>query len=264
MLRRFSICAGRMPIKHNFRGRPALHLPMVNVMQRRFYALYETDVVRIFGAIRGKDTPGSFKTAEQEKNREGGVVDQNRPLGKLPSEDLYTLCQAPIWNAHKEQMIREIMKKDSTNEINAKLRCREMFEQVRYLRKIQQTPFIMGLGAWLGAAYWAVPNTFGLHTTLNFNENYVTTQVPQPEDLETVFEVGTWSWAWMEPMTGTFTFVICCLQMSKMLLRKSGYNTWGEFCTKMRLNSLKKKYPQYHSHFMEGFVETITVHKRRF
>ena len=59
---------------------------------------------------------------------------------------------------------------------------------------------------------------FDLGTALWFNEQFVTTEVASPEDLETILEVGSWTWGWMEPPMGQLSFFLLCLQWSRQQL----------------------------------------------
>ena len=45
-----------------------------------------------------------------------------------------------------------------------------------------------------------------------FNDVMVTTDIPPPEDLETVLETGSWAWNWMEPPLGQLSFFLLCVQ----------------------------------------------------
>ena len=76
-------------------------------------------------------------------------------------------------------------------------------------------PYICGIGLASGAAFAALPMVFDLNTTVWFNESYVTVERPEEQDLETTLEVGSWSWSWMEPPLGTFSFSLLCLQFSR-------------------------------------------------
>jgi hypothetical protein len=76
-------------------------------------------------------------------------------------------------------------------------------------------PYTVGIGLASTAAFVSLPMVFDLTTAIWFNEGYVTTDVPEPRDLETHLEVGSWTWNWMEPPLGTFSFSLLCLQFSR-------------------------------------------------
>lgn len=73
-------------------------------------------------------------------------------------------------------------------------------------------PFHISALAMLVGGVASVPLVFDLTTVEYFNQVYVTADVPPQKDLETWLEVGSWSWNWMEPVLGTGTFLLLCLQ----------------------------------------------------
>ena len=50
-------------------------------------------------------------------------------------------------------------------------------------------PYQIGIGMGVTAAFASIPLVFDLSTAEWFNKLYVTTDVPEPEDLETMLEV---------------------------------------------------------------------------
>ena len=76
-------------------------------------------------------------------------------------------------------------------------------------------PYFIGIGGGMIAAFGSLPMVFDLHTAMWFNEIYVTTDVPEQRDLETMLEVGSWTWNWMEPPLGALSFSLLCLQYAR-------------------------------------------------
>ena len=76
-------------------------------------------------------------------------------------------------------------------------------------------PYNIGIAAGVGGGLYSFPMVFDLSTAKWFNKHYVTTDIPPPEDLETMYEVGNWTWNWMEPPLGTISFFILCMQMAR-------------------------------------------------
>ena len=83
---------------------------------------------------------------------------------------------------------------------------------------LQALPYTIATTAAIVAALGSVQMVFDLDTALWFNERFVTTDVPEPKDLETFLEAGTWTWQWMEPPLGTFSFILLCLQFSRYVV----------------------------------------------
>ena len=55
-------------------------------------------------------------------------------------------------------------------------------------------PYYAGITIALGAGFASFPLVFDLGTADWFNANFVTTDIPESEDLETALEVGAWTW----------------------------------------------------------------------
>ena len=91
-------------------------------------------------------------------------------------------------------------------------------------------PYFVGIGVGFVAAWGCLPLVFDLTTAEWFNTAYVTTEHPQPEDLETWLEVGAWTWNWMEPWTGTICFQLLALQCEFLLFLVAFFCVCGLFC----------------------------------
>lgn len=76
-------------------------------------------------------------------------------------------------------------------------------------------PYKIGIATGIICAFGSLPMVFDINTALPFNEAYVTTDVPENQDLETMLEVGSWTWNWMEPPLGTLSFALLSLQFSR-------------------------------------------------
>jgi len=239
-------------------------LPVSTALHRPF----STNVVGGPGAVIYDDMATTAQRLEKSKvktkvaeSTHGPKVNHKRPLKNLSNNDLYILCQSSIWNAHKENMLREIMRRDKLDEKTALQTARFLFERSQYIARMHSVPIVTGLTGWLAVGLWAIPNTFGLKTAEWFNKHYVTTEVPEPEDLETIFEVGAWTWNWMEPVMGTFTFVIVCLQMAKAFMKKCGISSYSSVMLRSRIKYMQRSYPQYNPYIVGGFVRAITLDK---
>ena len=94
---------------------------------------------------------------------------------------------------------------------------------------------------------------FDLDTALWFNENYVTTEVASPEDLETWLEVGAWSWSWMEPWTGTISFQLLALQFMRLQMLNVGFRPYTGWVIGARQKRLARMYPEYSGPQLEQY-----------
>jgi hypothetical protein len=93
----------------------------------------------------------------------------------------------------------------------------------------------------------------------NFNEHFVTTDVPEAKDLETVFEVGSWSWNWMEPILGQVSFFLLCLQFSRAQIQKLGIKPYTEVVKSFRANRLAAAFPKYDAGVLKGYSKATSL-----
>lgn len=67
----------------------------------------------------------------------------------------------------------------------------------REMMYLLSLPYQVGIGVALLSGALSLPLVFHRPTAHWFNNNFVTTAIPEPEDLETILEIGAWSWNWM-------------------------------------------------------------------
>lgn len=129
-----------------------------------------------------------------------------------------------------------------------------MFEHIaednRRDMPLASLPFEIGFGAAFIGGLASIPLVFDLDTVAWFNERYVTSELPGPEDLETWLEVGAASWGWMEPVLGQVSFFLLCMQFSRAQLQNLGIRPYFNWQRDNRARMLCKKYPQYDAEFL--------------
>merc|ERR1711920_532358 len=91
------------------------------------------------------------------------------------------------------------------------------------------------------------------------NKHFVTTSVPEPEDLETVWEVGSWAWNWMEPPLGVASFVLLTMQLTRAQMQNMDVRPYTQWVKGWRANRLSKMYPQYNEDIIKDFAETASL-----
>jgi hypothetical protein len=121
-------------------------------------------------------------------------------------------------DAIRERLVREVMRVDSIEWVEAT-------QQVDTIRDTNQSgllgvkfPYYVGITIGFVSAWGCLPLVFDLPTAEWFNTAYVTTEHPQPEDVETWLEVGAWTWNWMEPLLGTISFQLLALQCTCQMM----------------------------------------------
>lgn len=82
---------------------------------------------------------------------------------------------------------------------------------------------------------------------------YVTTDIPEPKDLETVLECGSWTWNWMEPPLGQISFALLCLQFGRAQMQNMGIRPYTDMVLQRRAESLSAKFPQYDSKIIQAY-----------
>ena len=99
--------------------------------------------------------------------------------------------------ALEEMLKRHIMKVDKVDYHQACLVLEEIEKVNHKWEHFMALPFQIAILTCGAGALLAFPLVFHLPTVEYFNEYYVTAEHPQPKELETWLEVGSWSWNWM-------------------------------------------------------------------
>ena len=159
--------------------------------------------------------------------------------------------------AIRERMVRDVMKVDSVDHVEAETKVQEIEQAAKSGLAMSRLPYRVGIAAALVAGFGSIPMCFDLHTVLWFNEQYVTMDVEDAKNLETWLEVGSWSWNWMEPLLGQASFFLLCLQYSRDQMKNIGMKTYTERVKDKRGAKLVEKFPQYNGIVVAEFGRTI-------
>jgi hypothetical protein len=168
-----------------------------------------------------------------------------RHPSEMSNELLIQLAYSGDFAACEERLIREIMAVDYLSWEDASKVMLKMKEDNQSGMLMIRTPYKVGLFTSIFAGAASLPMVFSLKTALWFNEDYVTTDVPEPRDLETFLEVGSWTWNWMEPPLGTISFVLLCLQFARNQMSNLGWQPYTGRAQQARAARLVAKYPKY-------------------
>ena len=134
---------------------------------------------------------------------------------EMSNSEIITLGAMGNSSARKEILRRHIMSVDKVSYETACERFEEIAAKNREGMWLLSLPYKVGITVAVTAAVCSFPLVFDLGTVEWFNEYYVTADVPEPKDLETPLEVGSWAWNWMEPPLGQISFVLLCLQYTR-------------------------------------------------
>lgn len=69
-------------------------------------------------------------------------------------------------------------------------------------------------------------------------------------EADTMLEVGSWAWSWMEPPLGTISFFILCLQFAREKRLEIGFQNWPQRVADIEGAKLAAAYPQYDKHIV--------------
>jgi hypothetical protein len=133
----------------------------------------------------------------------------------INNSDLVTLGALGNADARREMLVRHIMAVDKVSYDTATATFMQIAAKNRQGMWLLTVPYKIGIGVACTAAFASFPLVFDLSTVQWFNENFVTADIPEPKDLETPLEVGSWAWNWMEPPLGQISFCLLCLQFTR-------------------------------------------------
>lgn len=189
-------------------------------------------------------------------------IAQTMPLSpvEMDNASLITLGAMGKRDAREEILKRHIMNVDRVSYEEAS----ETFKQIALKNRegmwLLSLPYKIGIGVALTGAYVSIPMVFELNTVKWFNEAYVTADIPEPKDLETWLEVGSWSWNWMEPVLGQISFLLLCLQYSRAQIANMGLRPYTRKVMQMRADKLAAAFPRYDKTVVANFSKSVTFY----
>ena len=160
---------------------------------------------------------------------------------------------ADAHDVHQERLIREIMVVDEVEYDRAAEAMRQIFryniDQSRYL----MVPFHAGLALCAVSGVLSLPLVFDYSAATAF-ASYVgaSPEAPIPPGAVAA-DIGTWTWAWMEPMIGTASFSILCLQLVRSAMVNLAYRPIYAQVLSWRANALADAFPQYDRPIVKDF-----------
>lgn len=162
---------------------------------------------------------------KKKKKQKNGSIGINTPmdmamscphdLQEADNSILLTLAAMENHSARIEVLKRHIMCTENCSYEQATSIFHKIQTSNRRWQGVASLPYLVSIGVSTTAGLCAIPLCFHSPTVHHFNEKYVTMCVPDDHELETVLELGTWAWNWMEPPLGTISFLLLCLQFSR-------------------------------------------------
>lgn len=173
----------------------------------------------------------------------------------MPHEQILQLSAEGIGGARREALIRNIMAVDDVEYDEADEVVEKIAKVNRERMFLAALPYHLGFGTAMSAGVLSIPLVFHLGTVETFNTMFVTADVPEPKDLETWLEVGSWSWAWMEPLIGQASFFLLAMQFARSQLTNMGLKPYSNWMRHKRAVRLIESFPRYSPDLLKAFSE---------
>jgi len=180
----------------------------------------------------------------------------------MSNENLIILAEQGMNEACFERLVRDVMRCDNLEYLEALSKANGIKQENRKHVAAYAAMNWAGIGFLSFCLVACVPMVFSRSLALWFNKNFVTTDVPEPADLETVWEVGAWTWNWMEPALGTGSFMLLCLQLFRAQLVNMNYEPWTARIRTKRAENLCAAYPQYTEDIVWDFAATSALNRK--
>jgi len=189
-------------------------------------------------------------------------IAKSMPINYAHMDNISLLTLSAMRNekARGEMLRRHIMVVDNVSYSEACLTFKKIEAENRKGVFVHSIPYKIGILAAGGAAVGSIPLCFHLPTVEWFNEFYVTTEVPPPEDLETWLEVGSWSWNWMEPPLGQISFFLLCLQFARAQISNLGVRPYTAKLKALRAEKIVQKFPQYDATLLADYSKSVNFY----
>lgn len=183
---------------------------------------------------------------------------------ELSNETLIILAEQGCHDACCERLVRNIMHVDDVEWASAKETLHEIGAENRKVVWLVTLPYKVGISTAVVTGVGCVPMVFSPTVAKWFNEYYVTTDVPEAKDIQTILEVGSWTWNWMEPPLGTASFVLLAFQFIRAQMLNMNLTPYTSWVQDFRASRLQKKYPQYNPDIIMDYARTASLKPMKF
>ncbi|KAL3804829.1 hypothetical protein HJC23_006601 [Cyclotella cryptica] len=171
----------------------------------------------------------------------------------MSNEQILHFAHLEVPEACRECVIRDIMMVDQIDYDEAKKVFEKIAASNREGMHLYAFPFQAGFAAAFLGGWVSIPLVFDEATMTWFNQHFVTSELPPPEDLETWLEVGAASWGWMEPVLGQISFFLLCMQFARAQLQNLGIRPYFNWQREKRADRLVEMYPRYDPEFLRAY-----------
>eukprot|EP00450_Noctiluca_scintillans_P006357 CAMPEP_0194492480 /NCGR_PEP_ID=MMETSP0253-20130528/11021_1 /TAXON_ID=2966 /ORGANISM="Noctiluca scintillans" /LENGTH=262 /DNA_ID=CAMNT_0039333349 /DNA_START=77 /DNA_END=863 /DNA_ORIENTATION=+ len=152
----------------------------------------------------------------------------------LSHETLIVMAEQGCNEACFERLVRNVMAVDNLEWTEAKKVASEIRAASLQGMSIATLPAKVGIFTGVVSGIASIPLVFNQKLATWFNQNFVTTDVPEPADLETVWEIGAWTWNWMEPALGTASFALLAAQFTRSQMLNCDIRPYSDWVQQRR------------------------------
>lgn len=178
-----------------------------------------------------------------------------RSAAELSNEALVILAEQGNHDACYERLIRNIMTVDQISWFEAN-RVAKRIAKVNQKSMIWgSVPASLGVSVGIFSGVVAPPLVFDQSLAMWFNNRFVTQPLPDAEDMETVWEIGAWTWTWMEPALGTASFVLLAAQFTRAQMLNLNIRPYTHWLQQKRAEKLASRFPQYCDDILADFAK---------
>lgn len=177
-----------------------------------------------------------------------------RELYEFSNEALALAARWPdAHDVHQERLVREIMTVDGVPYEAAFEKMKEMFHFNSNTSNILIIPLHTGLAIAIIGSLGCIPLVFDYHAATACAEFL---QVDPEHSIPagaSMASVGQYTWSYMEPLLGTASFSILCLQLLRGAMVNMAYQPYIDFVHSYRANTLADAYPEYNRTIVQDF-----------
>jgi len=168
--------------------------------------------------------------------------------------------------AHRERMIREIMRVDNVSWDKAHDVLAEMDEYKERRYWLVTMPYRIGITTATALGIASCFLVFHPATAYWYGTEIVNEDLPDGHDISdlTINQVGTWTWQWMEPMIGTASFVLLCAQFMRSQYVKLQMKSFLDIMESRKANMLADKYMHYDRSMVRTWAKPLPRAKPNF
>lgn len=185
----------------------------------------------------------------------------------LDNDSLAALALSGDTFARRERLLREVMQVDCVTWDDAHDRLVEMDIYCEEYYWLQTMPYRVGIALCLAGVFGSCLLVFSKSVALPYAKEIAGEDLPEGvEDIAdmTYNQVGSWTWTWMEPMIGTASFVLLCLQFGRAQSSKMKMYPYTEAMLRWRSARVSKRFPQYDGAIIRAWAQTMPTVRMNF